>query len=997
MNTERADTTESFKGHFNIPNKPQATSRGSKDDDWYPPAGSRAAKALEHLFDDADEFDEADWRNWVEEDKSANQLGNGQVINSIGLGLWKVDKNNTERVVSDALDLGYRHIDGAFAYGNSDKVGAALTKSRIDRKNLWLTTKNWNSFWDPSLVKASAEQELESFGTNYLDLLLLHWPVAFANPDKVLDKMPVKQEGKQLPVIDREAMEKLEQTWEAMEGLVKEGKVRSLGISNFSAGKTENLLKFAKEKPLVNQVEINLHCSQPDLVKFNEENGILTQAYSPLGSDTKQASYSKEPLIQELSKKANVSPTQLILAWHLKRGINPLPRSMNKEHLKENLDAVNVQLPQDVFDALQEESAKTPANRVVNPSKAWQTDIFSDENERGRATKLSVDVKGEKLVYGNGRSVVIRDLGNPSDSFIYQGHIHPITVARISPSGFYCASADTSGTVRVWDLVGEDHVLKTEIRATTGPIADLDWDGESQRIIAVGSGRESTGRAFLMDSGSSCGEISGHSKPANAVTMRSKRPFRALTASDDTTLVFYTGTPYKLNKTLKSHSKFVQDVRFSPDDKVCVSVGSDGAFVVYDGNTGDVIHEARSAHAGSVYGIAWESSSNRFATASADRTVKVWCAHTFKQLLSYEVGKDIGSQQVGIVWPSNADGKGNNVISIGVDGTLNVIDVDQEKQEKDDNHTSHTHIHGPTRAITAFAQSADKNLLTGSFDGNLRSFKGDTGECAAVRGSTGKCVTKLCTRGIVQDPAVDVGALMIGFDDNLRAINTNFTHTTPLNVPLTAFAKGLTANGTHALVTCVNGAIDVIAYAQALHSPAQENVKKTTNINYVPSAIALDGDLVAIGDETGRVHLVQFDKHTGKLGDEVRVVERGRTEITTISFSPDGKLIAVGENSGKIVVYTRDGELCTSAWAFHTARVTGVEWTSDSKVAMSTSLDTNVYLYSVHKPSRNLSLKNVAAGGVVGGVWTVDAQSIAVAGSDGNIRTFNVDLSILSD
>lgn len=266
------------------------------------------------------------------------RLANGHVINSIGLGLWKVDKKDTERVVSDALDLGYRHIDGAYAYGNSDNVGAALKQNGIDRKHLWLTTKNWNSFWDPSMVKASAEKELESLGTNYLDLLLLHWPVAFANPNKVLDKMPEKRDGKQLPVIDHEAMAKLEQTWEALEGLVKEGKVRTLGISNFSVGKTQNLLKFAKEKPMVNQVEINLHCSQPDLVKFNAENNILTQAYSPLGSDIKQASYSKEPLVVELSKKINVSPTQLILAWHLKRGINPLPRSTNKEHLKENFE-----------------------------------------------------------------------------------------------------------------------------------------------------------------------------------------------------------------------------------------------------------------------------------------------------------------------------------------------------------------------------------------------------------------------------------------------------------------------------------------------------------------------------------------------------------------------------------------------------------------------------------------------------------------------------------
>ncbi|TIC33426.1 Aldo/keto reductase [Wallemia mellicola] len=306
------------------------------------------------------------------------RLANGSVINSIGFGLWKVPREQTAETVSNALDLGYRHVDGAFAYGNEDIVGEVLEKKGIDRKHLWLTSKTWNSFWDPTMVKASAEDSLKKLKTPYMDLLLLHWPVAFSNPEKKLDKMPVKRDGKQLPVIDREAMENLQHTWEALENLVKEGKVRQIGVSNFSIGKTKNLLGFAKEKPVVNQVEINLHCSQPDLVKFNQENDILTQAYSPLGSDAKQASYSKEPLIVELSNKLNVSPTQLILAWHLKRGINPLPRSTNKQHLQENLEAMNIQFPQDVFDALQE-AYKTPTNRIVDPSASWGVDIFSDE------------------------------------------------------------------------------------------------------------------------------------------------------------------------------------------------------------------------------------------------------------------------------------------------------------------------------------------------------------------------------------------------------------------------------------------------------------------------------------------------------------------------------------------------------------------------------------------------------------------------------------------
>lgn len=392
-----------------------------------------------------------------------------------------------------------------------------------------------------------------------------------------------------------------------------------------------------------------------------------------------------------------------------------------------------------------------------------------------------------------------------------------------------------------------------------------------------------------MDSGTNCGEITGHSKvstlhppparsqrrqPANAVSMRSKRPFRAVTASDDTTLVFYTGAPYKFSKTIQTHTKFVQDVRFSPDDAKFVSVGSDGALFVYDGSSGDVVHEARTAHAGSIYGVAWSADSRRFATASADRTIKVWCADTYQELLAYEVGQGIPNQQVGLVWPANDNGE--TVVSIGVDGTLHLIDVGNKDAVSRD-------VHGATRAITAFAQT-QSHLISGSFDGNLRSFAKDGGECRAVAGSSGKCVTKLFAKGVSKE----IGALTIGFDDKLRAIDANLSGTTALSVTLSAFAKGLAADETHALVTCVNDTIDVVDYTQGGAAP-----KKTTTVQYTPSAIALDKNLVAVGDEAGRVHLMEFEG--GVLGKEVKVIERGRSEITAIAFSPNGALFAVGE------------------------------------------------------------------------------------------------------
>lgn len=170
---------------------------------------------------------------------------------------------------------------------------------------------------------------------------------------------------------------------------------------------------------------------------------------------------------------------------------------------------------------------------------------------RGQSTKISLSPKGDRLIYCNGRSVIIRPtLGSESTSssptILYSQHPKPVSVAKISPSGAYVASADISGLVRIWDILGSDQILKAEYRPFSGEIRDLAWDSESKRIAIVGEGKERFGHFFFMDSGSSCGEVGGHSKVVNCVAIKGTRPFRAVTGSDDTKLVFYNGVPFKV-------------------------------------------------------------------------------------------------------------------------------------------------------------------------------------------------------------------------------------------------------------------------------------------------------------------------------------------------------------------------------------------------------------------------------------------------------------------
>lgn len=202
--------------------------------------------------------------------------------------------------------------------------------------------------------------------------------------------------------------------------------------------------------------------------------------------------------------------------------------------------------------------------------------VAAPTTERGRPIHLSLDPKGEKLVYASGRGIYVRSLSDPNDAYQYLGHLNSTTVARFSPSGYYVASADTSGTVRVWDTVGEEHILKNEVKALSGRINDLAWDSESQRIIAVGDGRSQFGAAFTYDTGNSCGEISGHSKAINAVDMRpSGRPFRAVTASEDGTVNVFNGVPFKFSHSLRDHTRFVHTIRYSSNGETFLTAGAD--------------------------------------------------------------------------------------------------------------------------------------------------------------------------------------------------------------------------------------------------------------------------------------------------------------------------------------------------------------------------------------------------------------------------------------
>lgn len=250
------------------------------------------------------------------------QLANHVAMPQLGLGVWQA-KNGDEvcAAVLAAIKAGYRLIDTASAYGNEKGVGRAIKDSGVDRSQLFVTTKLWNADQGYDKTLAAYQTAVQQLGLDYVDLYLIHWPAP--SKDNYID------------------------SWRAMETLYKDGRVRAIGVSNFTISHLKRLQRETTIVPMVNQIEIHPYYQQTELRAYCAAHNISVESYSPLGGKSRRGgNLLQEPMIKRIASSYNVSPAQVIIKWHLEQGLIVIPKSVRPVRIKENYDVFGFHLTQ---------------------------------------------------------------------------------------------------------------------------------------------------------------------------------------------------------------------------------------------------------------------------------------------------------------------------------------------------------------------------------------------------------------------------------------------------------------------------------------------------------------------------------------------------------------------------------------------------------------------------------------------------------------------------
>lgn len=268
-------------------------------------------------------------------------LNDGKRIPQLGFGVFKIPPEETAAAVKAALETGYRHIDTAEMYGNEREVGQGVRDAGVDRADVFVTSKLNNGFHRPDDARRAFDDTLSALAFDYVDLFLIHWP------------LPTLYDGDFVS------------TWHVLEEFAKDGRARSIGVSNFQVPHLERLAKESSVVPAVNQIEVHPYFTNEGVRAYGREHGIATEAWSPIARGT----VLDDPVVERIAKAANKSPAQVVLRWHVQRGDIVFPKSVSPDRMRANFALFDFELGDSDMNALsvldRGESGRTGPNPDV--------------------------------------------------------------------------------------------------------------------------------------------------------------------------------------------------------------------------------------------------------------------------------------------------------------------------------------------------------------------------------------------------------------------------------------------------------------------------------------------------------------------------------------------------------------------------------------------------------------------------------------------------------
>ena len=251
-------------------------------------------------------------------------LNDGNTIPQLGFGVFQIEPKDTAEAVSEALRVGYRHIDTAEMYGNEKEVGEAVRTFGLDRGDVYVTSKLNNAFHEPQDAREAFDRTLSELGFDYVDLFLIHWP------------LPTLYDGDFVS------------TWRTLEEFQRDGRARSIGVSNFQVEHLEQLAAETDTVPAVNQIEVHPYFTNDAVREYGQEHGIVTEAWSPIA----QGGVLEDSTITQIADKVGKTPAQVVLRWHLERGDIIFPKSVTPSRMQENFELFDFELGSDDMEAI---------------------------------------------------------------------------------------------------------------------------------------------------------------------------------------------------------------------------------------------------------------------------------------------------------------------------------------------------------------------------------------------------------------------------------------------------------------------------------------------------------------------------------------------------------------------------------------------------------------------------------------------------------------------